>query len=172
MVLKKCKECGNDISTKAMSCPKCGAIFKKNIGCLGCVGVAFLIFITIGIISFFLNDGAKNLTSNSSSSKPEQSSSIQDLNATVGFDDIQFIIVNKNVFDWRNVKLEINDKAFSSGYVCNIPLIKAGNEYTIGSMQFAKSNGERFNPFTYKVLSLSIWCDTPKGKGFYYGTWK
>ena len=30
MALIKCKECGNEISTKAISCPKCGAEKPKN----------------------------------------------------------------------------------------------------------------------------------------------
>ena len=44
MALKKCKECGNEVSTKAASCPKCGAVLKKKTGCLGYIGAAFLIF--------------------------------------------------------------------------------------------------------------------------------
>ncbi len=30
MALKKCKECDNDVSSKAESCPKCGAVLKKK----------------------------------------------------------------------------------------------------------------------------------------------
>ena len=48
----------------------------------------------------------------------------------------------------------------------------AGETYTVGAMQFAKSDGEKFNPITHKPLNFSIWCDTPKGKGFYYGSWE
>jgi len=29
MALYKCPECGNDVSTQAISCPKCGCVFKK-----------------------------------------------------------------------------------------------------------------------------------------------
>lgn len=47
MALKKCKECGKEISTKADLCPHCGAKQKrKSIGC----GGAILILIIIGII--------------------------------------------------------------------------------------------------------------------------
>jgi len=56
MALMKCKECGNEISTKATSCPKCGAAIKKKTGCLAYVGAAFLIIIVLGAIGSLLND--------------------------------------------------------------------------------------------------------------------
>jgi len=39
-------------------------------------------------------------------------------------------------------------------------------------MQFANSDGERFNPFSHKAQNFSISCDTPGGNGFYYAGWK
>jgi len=57
MALKKCGECGNDVSTKAASCPKCGAVLKKKTGCLGYIGAALLIFIVLGVIGSLMNDG-------------------------------------------------------------------------------------------------------------------
>jgi RNA polymerase subunit RPABC4/transcription elongation factor Spt4 len=30
MSLKPCKECGNEVSTKANSCPKCGAVTRRG----------------------------------------------------------------------------------------------------------------------------------------------
>ena len=50
MSLKKCKECGNEVSTKAKNCPKCGAPVKTNVSCLGAIGIIILVFIVIGII--------------------------------------------------------------------------------------------------------------------------
>jgi hypothetical protein len=82
------------------------------------------------------------------------------------------VIENKDSFDWTNVKLEVNSKTFSSGYILKVGRMAAGETYTVGVMQFAKSDGEKFNPFTHKPLNLSIWCDTPRGKGFYYGGWE
>ena len=89
------------------------------------------------------------------------------LNASVRFTGAQFVIQNKDSFDWTNVKLEVN-----SAYLLETIRIAAGETYTVGAMQFAKSDGEKFNPFTHKPLNFSIWCDTPKGKAFYYASWK
>lgn len=64
MSLTTCKECGTEISTQADSCPKCGAVLKRKIGCLTYVlaGLAIpfiilailVILAVIGIISSIL----------------------------------------------------------------------------------------------------------------------
>lgn len=54
MALQKCKECGNEISSQASSCPKCGAPVKKSTkkpsGCLVLIIVliAFIIYAKSG----------------------------------------------------------------------------------------------------------------------------
>jgi hypothetical protein len=50
MALKKCKECGKDVSTQADKCPHCGACVKTQIGCLGAIAVILGVLILIGII--------------------------------------------------------------------------------------------------------------------------
>jgi hypothetical protein len=65
MALKKCRECGNDISTKAAACPKCGAVLKKKGGCLSVVVLLFLIGIVIAAISSVTHE-----TSSSSQTSP------------------------------------------------------------------------------------------------------
>jgi hypothetical protein len=56
VAMKKCKECGNEVSTKAESCPKCGAVLKKKTGCLGYIATAVLIFIVLVLIGSMTND--------------------------------------------------------------------------------------------------------------------
>ena len=63
MALKKCKECGNEVSTKAEKCPHCGAKVKSGIGCIGLIGVVFL----IGMFGSFLGESNKTNTNSSSS---------------------------------------------------------------------------------------------------------
>jgi len=78
MSLKKCKECGKDISTEAESCPKCGAVFKKKPGFLDRLGVAILVFIGIGMIASLMNMGSKEPTSSSSSAGSSAASTAVD----------------------------------------------------------------------------------------------
>ncbi len=68
MAMKKCKECGKDVSSKATACPNCGAVLKET-GCLTYIVLFFAIFIVLGIIG-----GA--LSGNSSSKHPSSNTSI------------------------------------------------------------------------------------------------
>jgi hypothetical protein len=52
MAMTKCKECGAEISTKAESCPKCGAK-RSGGGNIGCGTVIVGIFVAILLISLF-----------------------------------------------------------------------------------------------------------------------
>jgi hypothetical protein len=58
MALIKCKECGNQVSSSAKSCPKCGAKIKSS----GCFGKLFKIvlyiilgFLAISFIAYIIN---------------------------------------------------------------------------------------------------------------------
>ena len=57
MATRKCEDCSNQISKRAKQCPHCGApVKKKKTGCLGIIGLLFLVAVVIGIISTALND--------------------------------------------------------------------------------------------------------------------
>lgn len=43
MALKKCKECGSQVSTDAKRCPQCGAKVKKPIGFLGMIALGLMV---------------------------------------------------------------------------------------------------------------------------------
>ncbi len=45
MALVKCKECGEEVSTKAKTCPKCGAKASKKTSLFAWLVLAFLIFV-------------------------------------------------------------------------------------------------------------------------------
>lgn len=52
MALVKCKECGTEVSSKAETCPKCGArVADKPMGCGTLIGAAFLGVIIVSIFS-------------------------------------------------------------------------------------------------------------------------
>lgn len=70
MALKKCPECGNEVSTRADKCPHCGAKVNKKIGCLGIIGILIL----LGMFSGLFN---KQNTSTTSSSKSSTTSSVK-----------------------------------------------------------------------------------------------
>ena len=50
MALTRCKECKAEVSTKAKTCPKCGAPVQKHVYCLsGCLIIA-VVFIVLPIL--------------------------------------------------------------------------------------------------------------------------
>lgn len=63
MAIKKCKECGNEVSTKAESCPKCGAVIKKKTGCLGYIGAGFVVLVVLYAIGLTVDDGSNTVSS-------------------------------------------------------------------------------------------------------------
>lgn len=72
MALTKCKECGEQISTKAETCPKCGAKPPKTTSLLTWIVVAFVVFVVIGQIFSHetLKDSGVKSVSTASSSLP------------------------------------------------------------------------------------------------------
>jgi Domain of unknown function (DUF4352) len=73
MALKNCKECLNQVSTDASTCPHCGAILKRKTSCFT-MGVAILLGMAcLGA----LMDLSSNSTTSSSSSGSTTSSSIE-----------------------------------------------------------------------------------------------
>lgn len=112
---------------------------------------------------------------NKPENKPEKSrteASTVDLNASVRFTGTQFVVSNNDAFDWTNLELEINSGLVSSGFVLRTQRMRTGGTYTVGAAQFAKPDGKRFNPVEFKPQNLSIRCNTPSGRGVYYGTWR
>jgi len=63
MALKKCKECGHKVSTKAKTCPSCGSPLKaKSNFSMGC-GTLIVILILIGFISTLFDGGTTSKSS-------------------------------------------------------------------------------------------------------------
>lgn len=194
MALIKCKECGHDVSTAARVCQNCDtpdyravettadqllgkpqktdtgsntdAKAKKvattavTIGCLIPIFIIAIIVVWIMIASLG-NDG-------------EKESSIATLKASVRFTGTQIIITNNGRHSWLNVKMEINPGLLRGGYALEHPIIKGGETYTVGILQFAKSDGTRFNPIGMKVQKFSIISRDSNNmpKGSWYGEWK
>ena len=43
MSIKKCKDCGGQVSTNAKACPQCGAVVKKSVGIIGWLFVLIVV---------------------------------------------------------------------------------------------------------------------------------
>lgn len=165
MALRPCKECGHQVSSRAKTCPSCGASLPKNVtvtqaGCL--IIVVFFILVASGVFN-----PRHGLTPNPSGNAASDASGTVSLNADVKFTGTQFVITNNDTFDWPNVKLELNSRGFKSGYILRADRLEAGKKYTVGAMQFAKPDGERYNPVTHKAQQFTIWVEFPDKNGIY-----
>lgn len=135
---------------------------KKNksslIGCLGFLALLILFMAICGV--FDSNDTP-------SESKPEYVT----IRLDARFDGSQFILSNLNNFNWSNVELEINGGLLKSGYKLKHRLMEAGETYTVGALQFVKPDGTRLNPYTIKPQNITVFCDTPSGRGYISLDW-
>ncbi len=87
------------------------------------------------------------------------------LNASVTFDSTQFVVVNKDNFDWTEVKMEVNGGLISPGFSSNLNKISAGETRTVPCTKFLNPDSTQFNPSATKIQRFEITCQTPKGEG-------
>ena len=138
MALIKCKECGNQVSSKAEACPNCGTTLKKKkIGCLSAIGAVFLIFIVFGIIDSISDVSSDNIVAGSSSSTPK----IEVVN--FGWETGEFgnrvlkgTVRNNTTKQYKYVQIEIN-LYDSNGTQVGSTLANVNNLEPNGSWQFS-----------------------------------
>jgi len=120
MALTKCNECGNEVSTKAKTCPKCGAKVKpKGISLLGWIGIIFGAVIFLPMLARCAGDApVSSITSSSPTAAPKLSPqeeamaavSIKKLNwYKGGFDNVMLVDVtfeNKGKRDVKDIELK------------------------------------------------------------------
>jgi hypothetical protein len=92
--------------------------------------------------------------------QPTKRTSRQDFKASVNFSGTQFVISNLDNLDCENAKMEVNGGLFSGGYKLEGYLLKAGETYTVGVLQFTKNDGTRLNPYQIKPKTFSIYCSS------------
>lgn len=69
MALKKCRECGNNVSSSADKCPSCGCPTKQVTDGVGCL---FIVLVIYAFFNFFGNDYDNNITPTRTYSKPSK----------------------------------------------------------------------------------------------------
>ena len=75
-------------------------------------------------------------------------------------------MVNTSNVVWSDVVLIINPThSFFGGFQYKMPRMAAGAEVLIPYEEFTTTEGKRFNIFDSKILSCSVRCRTPTGKG-------
>ena len=100
MALKKCKECGKEISSKAPNCPNCGAPVKKQksrVGCLGTIVIAFVGLMIIGYIIQSCEDSSKKREARKQAAIAEQKAKeVVDRKAELAKKNLDYFEKNKS----------------------------------------------------------------------------
>ena len=138
MAMKKCKECGNEVSTKAESCPKCGAVLKKKTGCLTYLVTGFLVLIILGVIGSLMNEQTTK-----SSSKPEAGFKMPSIGKQiVTFDEYQRI---ENGMSYKQVVgiIGAEGEEMSRNKIDGVPGVMESIETVM--YQWVNSNGSNMN---------------------------
>lgn len=147
---KKCKHCQSEIDEKATKCPHCQSDLRSWSQKHPILTVILALFV-IGWLSSMFN-GASTKTESIIPSSPAPTSRM-DFRAKVNFTGTKFVITNVDDTDCEGAKLEINSKYTLEGYT-----LRSGKTYEVGALQFAKSDGTRFQPFEIKPKDFYIYC--------------
>ncbi len=125
---------------------------------IGCLGILFLVFL-------FWIQRDKTPTTRQQASEPT-------LSTTVRFTGTQIVVINRDNFDWRDCKIAINSGIFGGGWTTNVARIAAGDTVRGGILTFTGRGGERFNPATHAVETITVICQTPLGLALWEGEWR
>jgi hypothetical protein len=102
------------------------------------------------------------------------------LKAYVSFTEIQFLIINKNQFDWTNVRVEVSSDISQDypvhgtidprAFMLMVPRMNSGEAYPVGVTRLRREDGAMLEPVTTRPEHIKICSDTPHGRGFWYGS--
>ena len=130
---------------------------------------SWIVFIVIGLIGWWIFSSMLSNKANNATSKTIS------ITASVSYTGTQIIIANNDSFNWDNTSISINPgiltkaTSFDTGYSLDVGTIKPNNIYRFGILNFAKSDGTRFNPFQTKPQMIVITCKTPTGEDGTFG---
>ena len=159
---KKCKHCQAEIDEKATKCPHCQSDLRSWFQKHKILTGILALFVIGWIPSIFTSVPTSSPTKSSDSivrSAPKPTRRM-DFRAIVKFTGTQFEITNADDTDCERAKLEINSKYTLEGYT-----LKSGETYKVGALQFAKSDGTRFQPFEIKPKDFYIYCSGSNALG-------
>ncbi len=155
MSMVRCKECKAEISSKAASCPKCGAPRKKKSSGVGCLVALILSAAVVWIIAESSDLGT--------SSKPKKTMAV-----SVSWGNTTLQVKNTGTPDiaGKSVVVYVNGMPpFTYKSVCAGPAV--GESVQVPLNSFVKRDGTRFNPYAHAVTEAWI-----GGSGYDYVQFK
>ena len=178
MSLRKCPDCGQDVSSAALACPHCGRPSRSSASPIGLSGILIIAVVCAGVLLWRLSsqsqapgDAAQAMPPGTTVAQPTRPGA--GLTATVGYNRTLFNlrVENGDPFAWTGCQLSINAQGISSGYTHEVENIRPGitEAALLASSEFIDADGRRFDPATQQVATLDIACETPHGHRSYAG---
>lgn len=179
MSLRKCPDCGQDVSSSAVVCPHCGRPNRRSSSPVEFSGILIIAVVCAGVLVWRMSsqyqapgEPAQAVAPETAIAQPARAEG-NGLLATIGYNRRLFIlrVQNGDSFPWSGCQLAINARGISSGYTRDVEAIRPGitEAALLESGDFVDGDGRRFDPATQQVTTLDIACQTPKGKRSYQG---
>jgi hypothetical protein len=176
--LRKCPDCGQDVSTSALACPHCGRPIRKSASPIELSGILIIAVVCAGALIWRLSSRSESPGEAARASPPETTIAqpTRDTNglaATIGYNRklSLFRVQNGDPFPWTSCQLSINAQGISSGYTRDLKAIRPGitEAALVETADFVDGDGRKFDPATQHVATLDVACETPKGHRSYGG---
>ncbi|HEV2285224.1 MAG TPA: hypothetical protein VGR80_04205 [Steroidobacteraceae bacterium] len=177
-MLRKCPDCGNDLSSSAVACPHCGRPQRKSSSPIELSGILIIAVVCAGALIWRLSSQYESSGEAAQAVPPETiiarpTREGRGLTARIGYNrKLSLIRVeNGDPFTWSNCQLSLNARGISSGYAREVAAIKPGmtDAALLESAEFVDGDGRHFDPATEPVATLEIACETPQGHLAYGG---
>ncbi|MDD5520846.1 MAG: hypothetical protein PHI84_08525 [Kiritimatiellae bacterium] len=154
MSLIQCHECKTEVSSKATSCPKCGAPVKRSSSGIGCL---VIIILSVAIIYGLYTQETEN------ASKPHKTMMIE-----VASGNHEITIKNTGSPDIAACAITVylnGTPPFT--YAATFTAPSVGESVSIPLSSFINKDGKRFNPISYAVTEAWV-----GGSGYDYAKFK
>lgn len=178
MSLRKCPDCGQDVSSTAIACPNCGRPNRRSSSPVELSGILVIAVVCAGALLWRLSPHSPAPTESAQAIPPETliaqpSREGSRLAATVGYNHKLsiFRVQNGDSFAWTGCQLSINARGVSAGYVRDVESIGPGITAAalLATAEFVDGDGHKFDPATERLATLDIACDTPQGRRSFGG---
>lgn len=168
-----------DVSSSAPVRPHCGRPSKKSrlsIEIAAGLGLAVLCIAALASHSHWADEATRS--SATSLAAPETVIArpyrelTQSLDAFIGYNRTLYLfrVENRDAFPWTHCLLSLNSHGIS-GYDLEIASIKPGltEAALLQSTEFLDAEGKNFDPYTDRIATLDLDCETPNGHRYYRG---
>lgn len=156
---KVCKHCGRDLVSTATA-QKVEIVQpappKAKTGCVTWIAVIFFALLAMGWCTTALRPTPPPAATTTTTPSAPATPPTPPLEASVSFTGAQFVISNLGAEPWARVRLMIDPGVFNDGYALDVDAIAGKRQYSVGALQFADSDGKRFNPLQQKPRRFRI----------------